>query len=95
MNRLNNIMNDLFDILIQSVKMGIGYGRDLWDSLSPIWKDNHLHPPKQEEDFIWNGGVTNEGGSRIDDSNDEHTQTPYDDIIIMDGIMEEIEDDNG
>ena len=85
-------MNDLFDIIISLVKLGVDYGRDLWDSISMIWKENHLTPPKQEEDFIWNGGVTNEGGSRIDDSNDEHTQTPYDDIITYDGVMDEIDE---
>ena len=89
---MNRIMNDLFDIIISLVKLGVDYGRDLWDSISGIWKENHLTPPKQEEDFIWNGGVTNEGGSRIDDSNDEHTQTPYDDIITYDGVMDEIEE---
>ncbi|MAR77538.1 MAG: hypothetical protein CMD43_01175 [Gammaproteobacteria bacterium] len=89
---MNRIMNDLFDIIISLVKLGVDYGRDLWDSISMIWKENHLTPPKQEEDFIWNGGVTNEGGSRIDDSNDEHTQTPYDDIITYDGVMDEIEE---
>ena len=89
---MNRIMNDLFDIIISLVKLGVDYGRDLWDSISMIWKENHLTPPKQEEDFIWNGGVTNEGGSRIDDSNDEHTQTPYDDIITYDGVMDEIDE---
>ena len=91
-DRKNDILNDLFDIIISSVKLGISYGRDLWDSLSVVWKDNHLHPPQQEEDFIWNGGVTNEGGSRIDDSNDESIQTPYDDTIIYDGVMNEIDE---
>jgi hypothetical protein len=89
---MNRIMNDLFDIIISLVKLGVDYGRDLWDSISGIWKDDHLTPLKQEEDFIWNGGVTNEGGSRIDDSNDEHTQTPYDDIITYDGVMDEIDE---
>ena len=88
MNRLNNIMNNLFDILISSVKMVVSYGRDLWDSISPIWKDDHLTPPNEEKDFIWNGGET----FRIDDSNDEMNQTPYDDTIIYDGVMNEIDE---
>ena len=36
-----------------------------------LWKDDHLTPPKQEEDFIWNGGVTNNPASRIDDTNED------------------------
>jgi len=92
-NKDKDIMNNIFDIIISSVKLGVDYGRDLWDSISVMWKDDHLTPMKQEEDFIWNGGVTNEGGSRIDD--DETTPTPMDDIIMYDGIMEEIENDNG
>jgi len=92
MNKKENILENIFDIIISSVKLGVDYGRELWDWISPLWKDDHLTPLKQEEDFIWNGGVTNEGGSRIDDSSDENTQTPYDDIITYDGIMEEIEE---
>ena len=54
MSKLNNIVNNLFDIIISLVKMVGSYGRDVWDSVSPIWKENHLTPPKQEEDYIWN-----------------------------------------
>jgi len=88
-DKKDSILENIFDIIISSVKLGISYGRDLWDSISVVWKDDHL-TPRQEEDFIWNGGVTNEGGSRIDD--DENTPTPYDDTIIYDGIMENIEE---
>ena len=80
-------MNDLFDILISSVKMVGGYGRDGWNWIALFWKDDHLTPPRQEDDFIWNGGET----FRIDD--DENTPTPYDDgVIKYDGIMDEVEE---
>ena len=87
MSKINNIVNNLMDIIISSVKMVGSYGRDVWDSVSPLWKDDHLTPPKQEEDYIWNGGET----FRIDD--DENTPTPYDDDVVIryDGIMDEIE----
>ena len=86
MSKMNNIVNNLFDIIISLVRMVGSYGRDVWDSVSIIWKDNHLHPPKQEEDYIWNGGDT----FRVDD--DENTPTPYDDVVIRyDGIMDEID----
>lgn len=84
-NRMNNIVNNLMDILISSVKMVGSYGRDLWDSVSPIWKDDHLSV--REDDGMWNGGET----FRIDD--DENTPTPYDDDIVIqyDGIMDEVD----
>lgn len=88
MSKLNNIVNNLFDIIISLVKMVGSYSRDIWDSVVVIWKDNDL--PQEEEKGIWNGGVTNQGGSRIDD--DETTPTPMDDIITYDGMMDEIEE---
>jgi len=90
-NKDKDIMNNIFDIIISSVKLGVDYGRDFWNSLNPLWnvKEERLI---EEEDFIgWNGGVTNQGGSRIDD--DETTPTPMDDIITYDGVMYEIEED--
>tara|TARA_R100000005_G_C4987305_1_gene195334 strand:- start:838 stop:1107 length:270 start_codon:yes stop_codon:yes gene_type:complete len=89
MSKLNNIVNNLFDIIISLVRMVGSYGRDVWDSVSIIWKENHLTPPKQEDDYIWNGGET----FRIDDESDENTPTPYDDVVIKyDGIMDEVEE---
>ena len=63
-----------------------------------LWKDDHLTPPKQEEDFIWNGGVTNNPASRIDDTNEDNTlvydEYTIDGNIIYDGMMGEFNDDN-
>ena len=89
MSKMNNIVNNLMDIIISLVRMVGSYGRDVWDSVSIIWKENHLTPPKQEDDYIWNGGET----FRIDDESDENTPTPYDDVVIKyDGIMDEVEE---
>ena len=86
MSKLNNIVNNLFDIIISLVKMVGSYLKDIWDSVSMIWKEEHL-TPRQEDDFIWNGGET----FKIDD--DENTPTPYDDVVIKyDGIMDEVEE---
>lgn len=66
----------------------MSYGRDVWDGLSLIWKEDHLTSPKNEDNYIWNGGDT----FRIDD--DENTPTPYDDDVVIryDGIMDEVEE---
>ena len=53
-----------------------------------IWKEEHL-TPRQEDDYIWNGGET----FKIDEELDGRTETPYDDVVIKyDGIMDEIEE---
>ena len=98
--KLRNIINDLFDILVIGGKLLISYIRDGWSWIALLWKDDHLTPMKTEDDFIWNGGVTNERGSRINDTQEDNTLV-YDEysfdnqeIITYDGIMGEIEDDN-
>ena len=67
-------------------------------NIALLWKDDYL-PPKQEEDFIWNGGVTNNPASRIDDTNEDNTlvydEYTIDGNIIYDGMMGEFNDDNG
>tara|TARA_R100000697_G_scaffold112122_1_gene129554 strand:+ start:231 stop:506 length:276 start_codon:yes stop_codon:yes gene_type:complete len=91
MSKLNNIVNNLFDIIISLVRMVGSYSRDIWDSVVVIWKDNDL--PQEEEKGIWNGGETFgsvNSGYTIDD--DETTPTPMDDIITYDGMMDEIEE---
>ena len=97
--KLRNIINDLFDILVIGGKLLISYIRDGWSWIALLWKDDHLTPPKQEEDFIWNGGVTNNPASRIDDTNEDNTlvydEYTIDGNIIYDGMMGDVEDDNG
>ena len=99
MSRLSRIVENLGDILLIGGKLVISYIRDGWSTLALLWKDDHLTPPKQEEDFIWNGGVTNNPASRIDDTSEDNTlrydEYTIDGNIIYDGMMGDVEDDNG
>ena len=99
-NRGAVILENLVEIMIIGGKLLISYIRDGWSWIALLWKDDHLSPPKQEDDFIWNGGVTNDRGSRINDTQEDNTLV-YDEysvengrVITYDGIMGEI-DDNG
>ena len=97
MSRLSRIVENLGDILLIGGKLVISYIRDGWSTLALLWKDDYLPPPKQEEDFIWNGGVTNNPASRIDDTNEDNTlvydEYTIDGNIIYDGVMGEMNDD--
>jgi len=97
MSRLNQIVNNLMDILLIGGKLIISYIRDGWNTLALLWKEDHLTPLKDEEDFIWNGGVTNNPASRIDDTNEDNTlvydEYTIDGNIIYDGVMGEMNDD--
>ena len=100
-SRIKVIADNLFEIMVIGGKLLISYIRDGVKVLSNIWKDDHLTPPRQEDDFIWHGGVTNKKGSRINDTQEDNTLV-YDEyemdtgrVITYDGIMGEIEDDNG
>jgi hypothetical protein len=86
MSKLNNIINNSFDILISSVKIGVSWSSDKWNEIKSVYFVES-NVDKDDKDYIWNGGET----FRIDD--DENTETPYDDVVInYDGIMEEVEE---
>ena len=98
--KLRNIINDLFDILVIGGKLLISYIRDGVNVLSSVWKDDHLTPPRNDDDGVWHGGVTNLRGSGINDTQEDNTLV-YDEysfdnqeIITYDGIMGDIDDDN-
>ena len=97
MSRLSKIIENLGDILLIGGKLIISYIRDGWNTLTLLWKEDHLTPLKDEEDFIWNGGVTNNPASRIDDTNEDNTlvydEYTIDGNIIYDGVMGEMNDD--
>tara|TARA_B100000519_G_C14192930_1_gene414010 strand:- start:126 stop:431 length:306 start_codon:yes stop_codon:yes gene_type:complete len=101
MSRLSRVVEDLGDILLIGGKLVISYIRDFWSTLALLWKDDHLTPPSSdwENDEMWNGGVTNKQGSRIDDTNEDNTlvydEYTIDGNIIYDGMMGEFNDDNG
>ena len=98
-NRGAVILENLVEIMIIGGKLLISYIRDGWSWIALLWKDDHLSPMKAEDDFIWNGGVTNERGSRINDTQEDNTlvydEYTIDGNIIYDGMMGEFNDDNG
>ena len=97
MSKLNNIINNSFDILISLVKIGVSRGKEEMNLIKKTCDTS--------EGRIWNGGVTNLKGSGIDDSNEgiydeTSTDTPYDEefefvemhgpsTIIYDGLYED------
>jgi hypothetical protein len=95
---LNNIMNNVFDILIQMVKIGVSFIMDKWEEVKSVYFVKH----EQTKEFngIWNGGNTISKSFIKDESSDEITKTPYDEsdfpkeniVMNYDGIMEEIEE---
>ena len=100
MGKLNNIVNNTFDILISLVGIGVDKSKEEINLIK-----------KTCDGKIWNGGVTNLKGSGIDDSNEgiydgTSTETPNDTMddfefvemhgpstVIYDGLYEEDEDD--
>ena len=92
MSKLNNIINNSFDILISLVKIGVSKGKEEYNMIKKTCDTS--------EGRIWNGGVTNLKGSRMDD--DETTESPMDDFefvemhgpnnIIYDGLYEDRKD---
>ena len=98
MGKLNNIVNNTFDILISLVGIGVGKTKEEYQLIKKTC----------DTDRIWNGGVTNLKGSRIDDdesSSDEYTESPMDDFefvemhgpstVIYDGLYDDDERDRG
>ena len=95
---MSKIVNNLFDIMMIGGKLILSYIRDFYNTLALLWKEDHLTPLREEDEFIWNGGVTNQQGSRIDDTNEDSTlvydEVDYEsgEVITYDGIMGEIDD---
>ena len=96
-SKLNNIINNSFDILISLVKIGVSRGKEEYNMIKKTC----------DSERIWNGGVTNLKGSGIDDSNEGITDTPYDEeefefvemhgpsTVIYDGLYDDDERDRG
>ncbi len=98
-DKLNNIMNNIFDIIIQSVKIGIHWIEEEVMKIKEAYFDEGSMNDEIEGSGIWNGGNTiskssNDNGIEIQDI----TDTPYDvsrdsvSEVMYDGIMEEIEE---
>ena len=96
MNKLNNIINNSFDILISSVKIGVSWSSDKWNEIKSVYfvDVDNKRDKELDDNYIWNGGET--FGNVDEEMNGESTPTPYDDIEIKminyDGIMEEVEE---
>ena len=85
-NRLNNIMNNIFDIIISLVRIGVSYVKDFILKVMETIESNKTIERKEEN--MWNGGVTNghANGYEIKDI----TDTPYDETnVIYDGVYDE------
>ena len=98
-DRMKVIVENLMDIIEIGGKLMISYIRDGWNQLSLLWsvsEDEFKSPNDWENDEMWNGGVTNKKGSRIDDTNEDNTlvydEYTIDGNIIYDGVMGEIND---
>ena len=100
MGKLNNIVNNTFDIIISLVGIGVDKSKEEINLIKKTCDTS--------EGRIWNGGVTNLKGSRIDDdesSSDEYTESPMDDFefvemhgpstVIYDGLYDDDERDKG
>ncbi len=98
MSRGMRILENLGEIIVIGGKLVLSYIRDFISTIALLWKEDHLTPMKQDDD-MWNGGVTNKRGSRIDDTNEDNTlvydEYTIDGNIIYDGMMGDVEDDNG
>ena len=85
-NRLNNIMNNIFDIIISLVRIGVSYVKDFILKVMETIESNKTIERKEEN--MWNGGVTNghANGYEIKDI----TDTPYDETnVIYDGVYDD------
>lgn len=50
-DRLGRVLNNIFDLIIISVRIGVNYMVELWCSLSWIWKEDI--PPHLQEKRRW------------------------------------------
>ena len=95
-DRLGRVLNNIFDLIIIMVRIGVNYMVELWRNLSWIWKED-IPPHLNEEVKMWNGGDTfqeEEDVVKITESPNDGTS--IDEMnIIYDGMMGEIQDDNG
>ena len=80
MKRLDSFVNDLFDIIISSVKIGGGVVKEEVDLIKKVCKSDEIK--------MWNGGVTNQNTNTPNDEIEEVIEMngPH---IIYDGLYEE------
>ena len=89
MSRLGRIFDNLMDLLVIGGKLGVEYLIEGVNALSWIWKEDHLTPPIENDEVMWNGGgVDNKTTS-------ETSEAPINEIhhgeqIIYDGVYDDL-----
>lgn len=96
--RLNNIMNNLFDLLILSVKIGVSWLMDKWIEVKSVYfvgKETIEEVNTVVElDGIWNGGTTisksNKDLNGVEDVPSISPKSPNDNGVIYDGVYDDV-----
>ena len=97
-NKMNRIMNNLFDLLILSVKIGVSYLSDKWVEVKSVYfvgKESIEEVNTVVElDGIWNGGTTiSKSNEDLNGESVEYTESPNDimDVpSIYDGMYDDV-----
>jgi hypothetical protein len=94
-NKMNKIMNNLFDLLILSVKIGVSYLSDKFIEVKSVYfvgKESIEEVNTKgvvELDGIWNGGTTiSKSNQDLNGESVEYTESPND--IIYDGVYDDV-----
>ena len=84
-NRMSNIMNNIFDIIISLVRIGVSYMKDFIVKVSETMETTR----ERKEENMWNGGVTNPNEHANGYEIKDITDTPYDETnVIYDGVYD-------
>ncbi len=100
-NKMNKIMNNLFDLLILSVKIGVSWLMDKWIEVKSVYFVGKETIEEIELDGIWNGGTTisksnqDLNGESVEYIEGSITESPKDlpkvnNDIIYDGVYDDI-----
>lgn len=90
-NKLNNIMNNLFDLLILSVKIGVSYLSDKWVEVKSVYFVGKETIEEVELDGIWNGGTTISKSNEIESPKSPNDNSVMNtDGVIYDGVYDDI-----
>ena len=98
-NKMNRIMNNLFDLLILSVKIGVSYLSDKWVEVKSVYfvgKESIEEVNTVVElDGIWNGGTTiSKSNEDLNGESVEYTESPNDIMntkgVIYDGMYDDV-----
>ena len=88
MSKLNNIINNLMDIIISLVRIGVEYLKEfILSVVKIIYSDNTI---QRKEENMWNGGETNKHQHANGYVVKDITDTPYDESnVIYDGVYDD------